>query len=55
VVVEAEGQRRTRKTTPRSEWSSAFKKRIDGADIVRDVRFSDYTGVGSPEREDVVG
>ena len=26
MVVEAQGQRRTRKTTPRSEWSSALKK-----------------------------
>jgi len=34
----------TRKTTHRSEWRGAFKKRFDRADIVRDVRFGDLSG-----------
>jgi hypothetical protein len=52
VVVDAEGSRKTNKTTLRSEWRGARKsvqkekkKGLDGVSIVRDGRFADYTGV----------
>ena len=44
-----DGQRRTRKTTPRSEGTSALKKRLDRADIVRDVRKRDQTSTDTRE------
>jgi len=54
VVVDAEGQRKARKTTLRSEWRSVRKKNskrvekkkkgLDRVSIVRDVRLHDQSG-----------
>ena len=49
VVVDEEFAEYESKPLSESGRISLFKKEFDRADIVRDVRFGDYTGVRRPD------